>query len=85
MRSHAYRTQNTLGHRRKTLGLSQAVVAKALGLKDHTLVSRWESGTSLPSLISVGRLMNLYQVSFETLFPNLSTTIEEKSVHIPKA
>lgn len=75
MRQKSYQALNGLRERRKDLGLSQQAVARALGLKDNTLISRWESGASLPSLPSAFRLSKIYRTPVDDLFRNLLSII----------
>jgi len=66
------RISNTLKARRIALGLSQNQVALVLGLKDNTLISRWERGETLPSLVNALRLSSLYHAPIEELFMGIS-------------
>lgn len=76
------RVPNTLREHREKLGLTQKMVANRLGLRSITLISRWESGDTLPSLVNAFRLANLYQTSIEVLF--LAHSNITKSVSLEK-
>ena len=68
---------NALRDRRTAIGLSQHQVARVLGLRDHTLISRWEQGEALPSLVNALRLSAMYHTSIEELFPALLSALQE--------
>ena len=70
---------NNLRQCRRDRGLGQEQVATALGLKNKTLISRWERGRAIPNLINVLRLCDLYEVSVTNLFGDLIRTIHEKN------
>ena len=44
---------NSLRKYRKEKGLSQKDVAGFLRIKDNTLISRWESGESIPNFVNI--------------------------------
>ena len=69
------RIPNALKFHRVRQGMWQKDVAARLGLKDTTLLSRWENGDSLPNLVSALRLSLLYQTSIEDLFGDLMEVI----------
>jgi len=64
-----YRTiPNLLRKYRKARGLKQKDVAKMLGLRCGSRVSRWEKGACMPSLLNALRLSVLYRVMADALF-----------------
>lgn len=67
---------NDLKFHRIRQELWQKDVAAKLGLKDTALLSRWENGDSLPSLVSAARLAVLYQTSLDDLFAGLLRTVK---------
>lgn len=71
---------NTLRDHRITRGLSQQDVAQLLGLKDNTLISRWEKGETFPNIINIIKLCELYQVSFQDIFRELIVTVRHKQL-----
>lgn len=58
--------KDTLRDRRKRQGLSQIELAEALGISRQT-VSKWETGTALPSAENLMALGKLYGVSVDAL------------------
>jgi len=66
---------NFLRQYRLYWGFSQRDVANYLGLKDTTLLSRWEHGDAYPSLVSLIKLSTLYEVSIEKLFTQLVRSV----------
>jgi len=59
---------NNLRKYRKAIGLKQKDVAKILGLKNSGMISRWEKGVCLPSLLNAFKLAGLYCVLVDALF-----------------
>jgi len=70
---------NALRTHRQARGLSQKQVAALLGLKDNTLISRWELGVALPSLQNAFRLSSLFQTTVEVLFGEMSKNQTESA------
>ncbi len=75
------RIPNNLRQYRKDQGLKQDQVATALGLKNKTLISRWERGRSMPNLITVARLSVLYKIPIDSLFAGLIETVQRETVY----
>jgi transcriptional regulator with XRE-family HTH domain len=69
---------NNLRQCRKDRGLKQDQVAAALGLKNKTLISRWERGRSVPSLITAACLSVLYKIPIDSLFTGLIEIVREE-------
>ncbi|MHB9010629.1 MAG: helix-turn-helix transcriptional regulator [Ignavibacteriaceae bacterium] len=69
---------NNLRQHRTERGLKQDQVAAALGLKNKTLISRWERGRSIPSLITAVRLSVIYATPINVLFVSLMETIKNE-------
>jgi len=65
------RIPNKLRESREALGLSQIKVARLLQLQDNTLISRWEKGESIPSLVNACKLCSLYNLSLDIVFESL--------------
>ena len=59
---------NLLRKYRKARGLKQNDVAKILGFKSSSRLSRWEQGARLPSLLNALRLGVVYRVMADALF-----------------
>lgn len=58
---------------RRLMGYSQTDVAQKLNFKSSAIISRWERGTTLPSLENVLRLSVLYKTLVNELFWDLFT------------
>lgn len=69
---------NLLKKHRKISGLKQKDVAKILELKSSSLISRWEKGLSIPSLINVFKLSILYRTMADSLFNDLVHKLREE-------
>ncbi len=62
------RRPNQLKKYRKERGLNQSEVAKIVGVKDASVVSRWEKGSCLPNTIVMFKLAILYRTMIDNLF-----------------
>jgi len=62
---------NSLKRYRKARGLQQKDVAKVLGLKSASMISRWEKGLCLPNTRNLFRLAILYRTMSDALFLDL--------------
>ena len=69
---------NNLRRYRKAVGLKQKDVAEILNLKSAGMISRWEKGICLPSLINVIKLSGIYSVLVDALFFSLIRLIKRK-------
>ena len=72
------RIPNNLRKCRKAIGLRQKDVAKILGLKNSGMISRWEKGVCLPSLLNTIKLAGLYCVLVDALFFPLIREVKRK-------
>ena len=72
------RIPNSLKKYRKAAGLKQKDVAKILGLKSTSMISRWEKGVCLPKLLNIFRLALLYRTMVDALFMDLRTSLKEE-------
>src|SRR5579863_5175315 len=72
------RYSNPLKAYRKAHGLTQLDVAQRMGLKNSSLISRWESGFSLPDLENVFQLAAVYGVTVDTLFQDLHESVQRR-------
>lgn len=63
---------------RRALGLKQKQVAKILNLKSAGMISRWERGVCLPSLLNAIKLSGIYCVLVDALFFPLIRLIRRK-------
>jgi len=71
---------NNLRKYRKAIGLKQKEVAQILGLKNSGMISRWEKGRCLPSLVNAFKLAGLYCVLVDALFFPLIRVIKRKII-----
>ena len=60
--------RNNLRIYRKEIGYRQHHVAKLLGIKNTSEISRWEQGKLLPGTMNLLKLSILYQVSVKDLY-----------------
>ncbi len=73
---------NSLRMYRRITGLSQKEVGERLGI-DPDWLCRWESGDTLPNLISAFRLACFFGVELEALFSDLKASIR-REVEVPR-
>ncbi len=69
---------NNLRKYRKAIGLKQKEIAQILGLKNSGMISRWEKGRCLPSLVNAFKLAGLYSRLVDALFFPLMRMIKRK-------
>ena len=67
---------NRLRRYRKQNRLKQKHVAHLLGIKNHSLISRWEKGVQLPDLQNAFKLAMIYSVKVDDLFIDLRRSIK---------
>lgn len=67
---------NRLRRYRKSRGLSQKEVAEILGLKEASMVSRWESGQAFPTVLNALKLALLYRIWTDTLYTDLLVSLK---------
>jgi transcriptional regulator with XRE-family HTH domain len=67
---------NCLKRYRKARGLQQKQVAKILGFKCASMISRWEKGSCLPNTINLFKLSILYRTLSDSLFIDLVRDIK---------
>ena len=65
------RIPNVLRKYRRASGLKQLDVAKILGMKSSSRISRWEKGDGVPNIVNVFKLAVLYRVMVDSLFIDL--------------
>ena len=69
---------NCLRKYRRLRGLRQGDVAKILGLKSTSMISRWEQGVCLPDTLNVLRLALVYRTMVEALFIDRVRSLKEE-------
>ena len=62
---------NSLRRIRRSSKLKQREIAERMGLCDSSLISRWETGFSLPDLENAFRLAEIYNLTVDKLFRDL--------------
>ena|ERR1700722_4627881 len=72
MEENKKRIPNQLLLFRKQMNLSQKRVARMIGLRDATLLSRYEAGWEAPPLKTAMKLAALYDVGLPEIFHELS-------------
>jgi len=68
---------NRLRKFRKARGLKQKEVAEVLGIKNPSMISRWEKSLCLPSALNIFKLALVYRTLVDTLFNDLLITLRE--------
>lgn len=58
---------SVIAYHRKRLGMTQETLAQMLDLSNQA-VSKWESGQSLPDILLLPRLADLFDISMDALF-----------------
>lgn len=72
------RIPNTLRKYRRSMGLKQQDVAKLLGIKSSSRISRWEKGEGTPNLVNAMKLAILYRSMVDSLFIDLLHSLREE-------
>ncbi len=72
------RIPNLLRKYRKTNGYKQKDVAKILGIKSTSKISRWEKGECMPNVVNAFRISILYRVMVDSLFIDLLRQLREE-------
>jgi transcriptional regulator with XRE-family HTH domain len=66
---------------RKAAGITQAMLAEAIGLESET-VSRMENGIRLPSIEKLVEIANLFQVPVAVFFENVSISKKQQDTQL---
>ncbi len=69
---------NLLRKYRKVRQLRQKDVAKILGLRSASRISRWEKGLCMPSAMNLLRLSVVYRVMVDAVFPDLLRSLRQE-------
>jgi transcriptional regulator with XRE-family HTH domain len=76
---------NSLRKHRKAAGLRQLDVARLIGLEGSTeRISKWENGAADPNIENLFRLLMLYKVSPQELYPEMWQAIERGDDPLPE-
>lgn len=73
------RHKNELIIYRRRMGFSQKQVAVVLGLQSTSMLSRYESGQSLPPLFTALRLEILYRIPVAFLYSEVYRSLKEET------
>jgi transcriptional regulator with XRE-family HTH domain len=60
------------------MGFKQKVVAKKLGINNASMISRWETGLSMPSGINLLKLSKLYKTLVNELYWEFTKELESE-------
>ena len=71
---------NCLRKYRMARGFKQKEVAKLLGLKSASMVSRWEKGNSFPNSINLFKLAALYRTLVDALYIDLIRLLKQEQI-----
>lgn len=71
---------NRLKKYRRHMSYSQKDVARILKLKSASIISRWENGVSLPSIVNLFKLSILYKRLADQLYLELMQELRTKFV-----
>lgn len=69
---------NLLRKYRKANGFKQKDVAKILGIKSSSKISRWEKGECIPNLVNAFKISILFRVMVDSLFIDLLRELREE-------
>lgn len=69
--------RNSLRKYRRARGLTQKDVARILGLKGTSMISRWENGFCVPELSNIFKLASLYCTMADGLFIDLRRSLKD--------
>ena len=59
-------------------GLKQKDVARKMGLRSPSRISRWEKGESIPNIVNLFKLAIIYHVMIDALFIVLIRSLREE-------
>jgi len=76
---------NCLKLLRRERGLTQKQVARILGLKSSSTISRWESGFSLPDTLNALKLAAVYRSAVDVIYEDLREAISDELLQRERA
>jgi DNA-binding XRE family transcriptional regulator len=71
-------TDNRLWQYRHICHMSQKTLGSLLSYKTSSIISRWEQGKEIPSLVNALRLAQILHSSVESLFPGLTRYLQNE-------
>lgn len=69
---------NCLKRYRKRRRLKQMDVAQILGVKNASMISRWEKGLAIPKTETLLKLALIYRISSDALYSDFRLTLGEE-------
>ncbi len=78
-KKNSIRYKNSLKKHRLLMGYKQNEVAKLLGLKSASRISRWEKGLAMPSVENLIKLSAIYSTLMNELYWEMYMEIKKKS------
>jgi len=69
---------NCLRKYRRIRGLRQKEVARILGIKSASVISRWEKGVCMPNTLNLFRISILYRTMGDALFIDLVKELRDE-------
>jgi transcriptional regulator with XRE-family HTH domain len=71
------RIPNSLKLYRRRRGLKQTDVARILGIRNASMISRWEKGLAIPKYENIRTLALIYRTSSDALYADYGMTLKE--------
>lgn len=72
------RIPNSLKFYRRNRGLKQTEVAQILGVRNASMISRWEKGLAIPKYENIRLLAHIYRTSSDALYADYGLALKEK-------
>lgn len=72
------RIPNNLKFYRRNRGLKQTDVAQILGVRNASMISRWEKGLAIPNTVNTFRLGLIYRISTDALYAEYRLKLKEE-------
>ena len=70
------RIPNSLKFYRRRQGLKQTDVARVLGIRNASMISRWEKGISIPNTVNVFKLALIYRITADALYADYCLSLK---------
>lgn len=77
MKNNKKKYPNNLRRHRDLAGLSRKQLARLLNVRNENMISRWERGLAMPSVINLMQMKILYRATTDVLYHQTHTCIEE--------
>lgn len=69
---------NSLRRYRRVRGMKQKEVARILGIKSASMISRWEKGITLPSTENAFKLAAIYRTMVDALYMDYLVRLKDE-------